>query len=175
MSLRLYALAGSIAALLAAAVWLMLPGRNVHGNPWLEEPIASCSLPSGVLARFYEGNGGATTDYWYTITVRGGGFKSERQIFFAYGLPKIESLECASGEVRLIGESEHYRLPERAFEALRGEPMSFWRGRRVYRPEQPLAAYARHLALVPLALAAGLVIPLRREYRRAIARNARKP
>lgn len=98
--------------LIASGLYLLLPGRNVFGNPAFEREFQRCSVPgSGEVVRLYEGNGGATTAFWYTVTFDEGWLARERQIFFAYGSPEIKRVVCRGDAVDLVLE-EGLESPE---------------------------------------------------------------
>ncbi len=67
--------------LLVIAVWIVLPGRNTYGNPWMEELVDSCTTSDGTKVRLYLGSGFLTA-FWYSVTTEAGLFSLERQILY---------------------------------------------------------------------------------------------
>lgn len=127
LKIRAATFLGAASALLFIACWLALPSRNAYGNPWLEELKQDCAFSNGTKARLYLGNGGATTAYWYTVTVETGLFSPERQVAFSYSEPALSEIECrddrlviSGGEKLVIGASE--------FADRRNAPIIYWRG-----------------------------------------------
>lgn len=125
--------------LLVAGVWLMLPGRNLYGNPWFEILIGECRLADGSTIRFYEGNGGATTAFWQTVTHFRFPSMRERQIVFAYASPTIVAATCQSDDVNVVfddGIARRKLLFEQAhiLEKLRERPFAFHSGRNLEPP-----------------------------------------
>jgi hypothetical protein len=118
----------SAAAAIALAVWLAWPSRNVHGNPLQEKLLSQCVTANGMTVRLYEGNGGATTAYWYTVTTQGGVLDPERQVLFTYASPALESVACAGSGIRVAGELRTFSFPEVQIRALRDQPLALWRG-----------------------------------------------
>src|SRR3954467_4236823 len=90
--------------LLTLGVWLLLPSRNVLGNPAFETLQGSCRIAHGTLVRLYRGDGGATTGYWYSVTTQPGFPWTERQIYGAYSSPVVESVSCHGDSVSLHGQ-----------------------------------------------------------------------
>lgn len=76
--------------LLVIAVWIVLPGRNIYGNPWMEELVDSCTTSDGTKVRLYVGSGFLTA-FWYSVTTEAGLFSLERQI-----LQSTAALNCTS-------------------------------------------------------------------------------
>jgi hypothetical protein len=76
-------------------VWLVLPSRNWTGTTVLETLHGECAKRTVGVFRLYVGNGGATVGPWYSVTVRRPRpFAREQQIFYSYGEPAIESIQC---------------------------------------------------------------------------------
>lgn len=108
--------------LTAGGLYCAAPSRNVAGNPHFETLIDSCTLdPSKAVARLYQGNGGATTAFWYTATLDPAGWSPERQIYYSYRTgPK--SLLCDSDGLHLVHDSQSDLLTAEALDvAYRGE------------------------------------------------------
>jgi len=112
--------------LLLLACWAAWPSRNLHGNPSLEHLLAQCATFSGDVVRLYEGNGGATTNYWYTVTVTPRSFASERQILFAYGSPVLRGLTCGAEAVHIETDAAPISIPESKFAHLHERPRALW-------------------------------------------------
>ncbi|MBL8386167.1 MAG: hypothetical protein JNM90_23995 [Burkholderiales bacterium] len=149
----------------AVAAWLAWPSRNVHGNPGLETLRASCRTTGKVTARLYEGNGGATTSYWYTVTLEGDALGRERQVFFAYAFPQVVGIDCAGDAVIVRGDTLSRRIEPAAFSTLRETPMQFWSGKETTIASQPRAS----LTVVAAAVTAlgGLAVLLKTRVNRA--------
>lgn len=117
-------------------LWLLVPGRNVAGNPAFEREIRRCRLPTGDLIRLYEGNGGATTAFWYTVTHDGGWSSPERQILFSYGSPEVKEITCGQAGLELAfwdgaEETREVLSLERVRGKLRRKPLTLRMGERV--------------------------------------------
>jgi hypothetical protein len=76
--------------LLAGSAWLCMPRRS-HT---FAELRSQCRWRDGVTVRFWEGNGGATTAFWYSVTVQPGMPWTEREVFFSYSNPVVASVTC---------------------------------------------------------------------------------
>src|SRR5688500_4068519 len=109
----------ALTAVLAGVIWFAVPGRNQYGNPSMEEEQSSCTLANGQVLRLYKGGGGATVDYWYTVTAEGGLFEREKQIVFAYSSPALSSLSCQDSRVRIEGSAVSILLGPEEVAALR--------------------------------------------------------
>ena len=117
------------AGLAAFALWIAVPGRNVQGNPGMEDEIDRCTTPSGTTFRSYEGNGGATTSYWYTLTSELGIFSREKQIVFSYDSPEFRSVSCTKDQTILTGPQITMRFGTSELNAMRYATMSYWRSK----------------------------------------------
>jgi hypothetical protein len=63
-------LVGGLGALaLVGGAWFCVPGPD-HTFETLQ---ATCQAGDRATGRLYEGNGGATTSFWYSVTVQTGG------------------------------------------------------------------------------------------------------
>ncbi|PWB68257.1 hypothetical protein C3F09_11995 [candidate division GN15 bacterium] len=115
-------------------MWLLLPTRNKVGNPKSESLIQQCGLPSGAgIVRLYLGDGGATTAFWYTVTLDDGPLSFERQIFFSYSEPDICSIECMGDSILLncnFWTEPKIAIPlSEAKTTLRQRPIVYYRGK----------------------------------------------
>jgi hypothetical protein len=124
-------------------LWLLLPGRNAAGNPSLEREIRRCNLPNGDLVRLYEGNGGATTAFWYTVTHDSGWLSPERQVLFSYGSPEVQEIACGPSGVELTfwdgtEKTREVLSWERVYGKLRRRPITLRMGERVKPEGDPL-------------------------------------
>lgn len=128
MKVRTASLLGTAFALLLVAAWLTFPSRNVYGNPWFEELKQDCAFSNGTKARLYLGNGGATTAYWYTVTVETGLFSPERQVAFSYSEPTLSELECGNDRLVISG-GERLVIATSEFADRRDAPLFYWRGK----------------------------------------------
>ena len=117
------------AGLAAFALWIAIPGRNVQGNPGMEDEIDRCKTPSGTTFRLYQGNGRATTSYWYTLTSEHGIFSREKQIVFSYESPEFRSISCANDQTILAGPQTTMRFGTSELNAMRNTPLSYWRSK----------------------------------------------
>jgi uncharacterized protein YjeT (DUF2065 family) len=82
--------------LVASGVYLVIPGRNVHGNPWREREIASCLLSDSAEVTLYQGDAGASSPNWYSVTHNPKGLEPERQILYRYRSPGLYDVVCDS-------------------------------------------------------------------------------
>ena len=73
--------------------------RCVYGNQLLEQRITRCTVEENAEISVYEGNAGATTAYWYSVTADFGLFAAEKQFLFTYGIPVVDSVECSTTSV----------------------------------------------------------------------------
>lgn len=122
------------AILLAGGLWLILSGKSIlHLLPLPEMEIGHCRIPgTGAVIRLYEGNLGATTSYWYTVTYQQNYFASEQTIFSSYGEPWYMGMNCQPAEAELIppsGDFKPYVIP---YDVIQGnlvrDPISFHDG-----------------------------------------------
>jgi hypothetical protein len=155
------------------AVWLVLPGRNMYGNPWSEELKQTCMLPDGTTARLYLGNGGATTAFWYTVTVQSGLLSPERQIAFSYSSPAWETLSCGTGVISVSGDGSTITFSPSDLSLRRRSPLTYWRGElEIAQPTWTVIDTARSLAAAASAVAAVWLVVAARRRNRHGARNA---
>src|SRR5688572_20239554 len=80
--------------------WLCIPGRN-HVSETLQ---SSCRLAEAGTVRFYEGNGGATTSFWYSVTVQSGFPWTEQEVFWSYGSPVVTQIACEGDRLTISAE-----------------------------------------------------------------------
>jgi hypothetical protein len=145
----------------ALGIYLLLPARNLFGNPADERELQHCNLADGAEVRLYEGNGGATVAYWYTVTHSRGWREPERQIFYAYGYPEIRGIACRPGAVALTlsddsGERQELLSLAQIRRELRHRPVTLSRGERLEgRGLRPVS-----LGLGLLLLLIGLILAL---------------
>jgi hypothetical protein len=92
-------------------IWLIIPGRNVIGNPWVESEIAVCSLPGDAgTIRLYKGGGGATVASWCSVTYEAGGwFSHEHQIYCTTDV--ISGIKSEGDSIVLSGTFSHTSKP----------------------------------------------------------------
>jgi hypothetical protein len=119
----------ALTAVLAGLAWLAVPGRNMYGNPSMEEEQSSCSLGNGQVLRLYKGGGDATVDFWYTVTEEGGLFERGKQIVFSHGSPILSSLSCEESRVHIDGNTVSLLLSPEDISALRRSPRQYWKGK----------------------------------------------
>jgi hypothetical protein len=126
----------SALGLCALGIYFLLPSRNLFGNPADERELQHCNLADGAEVRLYEGNGGATMAFWYTVTHARGWREPERQIFYAYGYPEIRGVACQSDAVVLTlsdgsGERQEALPLARIRREFRHRPVTLSRGERL--------------------------------------------
>jgi hypothetical protein len=150
------------------AVWLALPGRNIYGDPWSEELKQTCTLQDGTTARLYLGNGGATTAFWYTVTVERGLLWQERQIAFSYSSPRWDTISCGSSMLSVSGDGTTIAFSPSDLSVRRHSPLTYWRGRsEIGQPTWSVMDTARMLAAAAsVAIAVWLAFAVKRENRR---------
>jgi hypothetical protein len=150
--------------LIALGLYLLVPGRNTFGNPAFERELQRCRIPgAGEIVRLYEGNGGATTAFWYTVTHEGGWSSPERQIFYTYSIPEIRRVECRKGAVEIrfwdgFEENRESLEIDRIRKDLRARPLGWWMGEKVERRGNPLRIVS--VAAGGLALCSGVLLGL---------------
>lgn len=110
--------------LLVIAVWIVLPGRNTYGNPWMEELVDSCTTSDGTKVRLYLGSGFLTA-FWYSVTTEAGLFSFERQILYVYSGPELHTLACADRLLSITAETGPIVIPESELPALRKSPRNY--------------------------------------------------
>ena len=146
--------------LLVAGGWLLLPSRNEHGNPDMESLISSCKTTDAVTARLYEGNGGATNAYWYTVTLEGEELGREKQVFFSYREPTASRIICNGEDVVVSGEKLNERIVASSFAKMRKSPMQYWSGARREGSTQPSSVLRWLAAGTAFIVAAALLARL---------------
>ena len=93
---------GLIALLLLVRGEQLLTKSPTYGNPRFEDIIEQCQEPTtGAVVRYYLGNGGATTDYWYTVTYQETASSKELHFFHSYGSPRVEHIYCEPNSVEV--------------------------------------------------------------------------
>ena len=121
-------------------VKLLLPDRNVWGNPQFETLMMQCQIPSTeAIIRLYQGNGGATVAYWYSVTFDYGKFLGEKQIFYAYAYPSIQSIDCRADEVTVLADEQSWTFSLKEIKnQLINQPIGFYKGETQQKSIQPL-------------------------------------
>jgi hypothetical protein len=104
--------------LLTASAWLSVPRR---GHPF-EELRSECRWQDGTRVRSWQGNGGATTAFWYSVTTQTSMPWTEREIFFSYSSPIVTSMTCESDGVVIIADGTAWTL--KATDLLSNQPRS---------------------------------------------------
>jgi hypothetical protein len=103
-------------ALIVSGVHLVLPGRNLYGNPRVEHELASCKLADDAEIRLYEGDSVAAKASWYSVTHNPAGPLPERQIIYQFRSPALYDLVCDSLGVVIRTNTEPISLSaEQAF------------------------------------------------------------
>src|SRR5688500_19877029 len=101
------------AALIAFGIYLVVPGRNLHGDPAAELEIASCVLPDDTRMRLYQGDSAAIAT-WYSVTHDPWGPQRERQIVYRRS-PGLYDLVCDASGVVIRSDAAPITLtPEQA-------------------------------------------------------------
>jgi hypothetical protein len=124
----------------------------------MEELLGSCKTDELVIARLYEGNGGATTSYWYTVTLESDALGKEKQVFFSYASPRLERVDCVEDAVVIKGEDFSRRIDVTQFQSLREEPTQFWSGKQESRDIQPSRLFAIAAAVVVASVGVAVVL-----------------
>ena len=93
------------ALLIVYGVTLVLPGRNVHGDPRREREMASCVLSDQAEVKLYQGDSTATSPAWYSVTHNPTGLRPERQIVYRNKAPALYDLFCDSAGVVIRTDS----------------------------------------------------------------------
>jgi hypothetical protein len=118
--------------LVAIGVYLVVPSRNAHGNPWREREMASCVLSDSAEVKLYQGDAGASSASWYSVTHNPKGFEPERQILYRYRSPGLYDLVCDSAAVIIQTDGEPITLSTAQARGLRQwppaeRPLRVWR------------------------------------------------
>jgi hypothetical protein len=111
--------------LVTAGGWLCIPGRN-HLS---EELQSSCSLAKGATVRFYEGNGGATTAFWYSVTIQDGPPWTERELFWSYSHPIVTDIICESNRLTIASAEASWSLSDADLLAPDRDPIKYFKGK----------------------------------------------
>jgi hypothetical protein len=93
--LATWALIGT--ALIASGIYVVVPGRNLHGDPREELELSSCVLPDDTRLRLYQGDSAAVMT-WFSVTHDPAGPLRERQILYSRS-PGLYDLVCDSAGV----------------------------------------------------------------------------
>jgi hypothetical protein len=118
--------------LVASGVYLVVPSRNAHGNPWREREMASCMLSDSAEVKLYQGDAGASSANWFSVTHNPKGLERERQILYRYRSPGLYDLVCDSAGVVIQTDGEPITISTAQARQLRqwprGEqPSRVWR------------------------------------------------
>ena len=92
--------------LVASGVFLLVPSRNAHGNPWREREMASCVLSDSAEVKLYQGDARASSATWYSVTHNPKGLERERQIVYRYRSPGLYDLVCDSAGLVIQTDGE---------------------------------------------------------------------
>lgn len=89
---------------LTIGIILILSGKGFHFLfPFVELEIAQCRISAtNEIIRIYEGNGGATTAFWYKVTYQENYFSTEKTILTTYGTPDYGLVNCQTNSIELI-------------------------------------------------------------------------
>ena len=128
--LATWAIVGTL--LVASGVYLVIPGRNAHGNPWREREMASCVLSDSAEVKLYQGDASASSAAWYSVTHNPKGVEPERQILYRYKTPGLYDLVCDSSGVVIQTDGAPITLSTAQTRQLRqrppgGAPLRLWR------------------------------------------------
>jgi hypothetical protein len=115
-ALRLFAV-----CLVLYSFWLVLPRRG-H---FLEEVVAQCKLQDGTLVRLFVDNGGATTSYWYSVTVQPGLLWTEYEVFNSYSSPVLTGLSCQADHVIARSGQANWKIAPSDVISGRSEPIAY--------------------------------------------------
>lgn len=110
------------AALIAFGIYLVVPGRNRHGDPAAELEIASCVLPDDTRMRLYQGDSAAIAT-WYSVTHDPWGPQRERQIVYRRS-PGLYDLVCDSSGVVIRSDAAPITLTTEQAQRLRERPVA---------------------------------------------------
>ena len=135
------------------AIWFLLPieVELPHYNS-SEELAQSCKIPgSSAVIRFYVGNGGATTAFWYVLTADQDGV-FERLFYYSYSMPVIKAVACKEQGVTVQYESnpEQFFSLRDIFEKLTRHPIRMYRGAMLPREEEPTITTSQYAGTVLL-------------------------
>ena len=83
-------------SLIVSGVYLVVPKRNLHGNPRAEQELASCQLSDEAEIRLYQGDSAAAKASWFSVTHDPPGPLPERQIIYQFRSPALYDLVCDS-------------------------------------------------------------------------------
>ena len=112
--LAAWALVGTL--LIASGVYLVMPSRNLHGDPRVEQELASCVLQDDAEVRLYQGDSAAAKASWFSVTHDPKGLLPERQIIYQFRSPALYDLVCDSLGVIIRTDTEPITLSaEQAF------------------------------------------------------------
>jgi hypothetical protein len=92
--------------LFVGGAYLCVPRRS-H---WFEELRSQCQWQRGASVRLWEGNGGATTAFWYSVTLQSGLPWTEREVFFSYSHPVVTEVRCEADGVVVIADGTSRKL-----------------------------------------------------------------
>ena len=124
-------------------IWLIIPSRNVSGNPMFETMIQKSKNSAGNLFRLYSGDGGPTVGPWETVTYDPGLFGREKQIFSNYIEPEIRSIRCEENGLILEGPKITILLPYCDMAKLTRDPIIYYEGKISKASQSPI----RHILL----------------------------
>jgi hypothetical protein len=113
------------ALLVVSGLYLVVPSRNARGNPRLEREMASCVLPDDAEVKLYQGDGGSSSDNWYSVTHDPAGLEPERQIVYRYRAPALYDLVCDSVGVIIRTDDAPITLTAAQANGLRRWPEGF--------------------------------------------------
>ncbi len=118
-------LVGGLGALvLVGGAWLCVPGPS-HTFETLQ---ATCQVGDRATVRLYEGNAGATSSFWYSVTVQTGGPWTERQVFLANGFPVVTHIACDREGVGISAEGMTWSVAVASVEQGPSTPIQYNRG-----------------------------------------------
>lgn len=106
--------------LIASGIYLVVPGRNLQGDPREEMELASCVLPDDTQVRLYQGDSAATAT-WFSVTHDPKGPHRERQIVYRRS-PGLYDLVCDSAGVVIRTDAAPITLTTEQAQRLREWP-----------------------------------------------------
>ena len=98
------------ATLVATGVYLVVPSRNLQGDPRAEHELASCVLPDDAEVKLYQGDSSAAGPAWWSVTHDPDGLEPERQIVYRRRSPALYDLVCDSVGVVIRTDAEPITL-----------------------------------------------------------------
>ena len=107
-------------ALIASGIYVVMPGRNLQGDPGAELELSRCVMPDDTRVRLYQGDSAGVLT-WFSVTHDPAGPFRERQILYSRS-PGLYDVVCDSSGVVIRSDAAPITLTPDEAQRMRDWP-----------------------------------------------------